>query len=364
MSVSNSEYGEATPHTGSLASAKAPPYGIHVDEYAHITDPDAGELTNPRGVTAPRTVYHNKVDLPRSPDQVDGKCSERYCNGVSNTKYKIEDASGIVKDGEEWAATNKVNSLTNTAGDCYRDSDCSFFYTDSRGKLSQEIVGRCVRRSSTQSECECIPPFFGRNCQLKHCPNATNNGLECGGPERGICDSSSGVCSCKTNVTTSLIVRDENGQDLTKFYGKACELRKCPNDCHVNGVRHGHCEQERDTQEHICRCFPAYYGSDCSKRRCPMSYRGYVCDDHGTCDMNTGKCNCAHGYSNADCSKKFGVHYNYYNQVKATTEPSTEVVQKPPAEHTQNKINYYNEWHTGGGPLGPPAPNPPPPPTP
>ena len=67
-------------------------------------------------------------------------------------------------------------------GDCYRDEDCQFYYKDSSGLLNGEIVGACLRISSTLSECRCTYPFFGRNCQLKHCPNATiSNGLECGG---------------------------------------------------------------------------------------------------------------------------------------------------------------------------------------
>lgn len=327
-----------SPDTSSLVEAVGTPYGLSTQTYNHITDPDKGTQhqqipRTPNGVTAPRTFYHSNLDLHRSPYQVDGKCSERYCNGIPNAAYQIEDGTGVVKGGETWAESNKVNSLANTAGDCYRDSDCSFFYTDSAGKLSQEIVGRCVRRSSTQSECECTHPFFGRNCQMKHCPNATNNGLECGGPDRGTCDSSKGKCTCHQRATATLM-RDENVVHNTKFYGEGCELRRCPNDCMVNGVRQGHCIAERDTQEHICRCFPAFYGSDCSKRRCPMSYRGYVCDNHGTCDMETGKCNCDAGYSHADCANWYGAFTSYHGHEKAATRPTTEVVQS----HSSNWV--------------------------
>jgi len=324
-----------SPETSSLADVVAMPYGITKHTFNHITDPDVDshdqDIPRPDGVTAPRTFIHSNIDLPRSPYQVDGKCSERYCNGIPNAAYQIEDGAGVVKDGETWAESNMLNSLAKTAGDCYRDSDCSFFYTDSSGELSQEIVGTCARRSSTQSECECTSPYFGRNCQQKHCPNATNNGLECGGPDRGSCDSSKGTCTCHPRGTSALL-RDEHEVHSTKFYGEACELRKCPNDCIVDGVRQGHCQAERDTQEHICRCFPAFHGSDCSKRRCPMSYRGYVCDDHGTCDMETGKCTCDTGHGHADCANWYGTFSNYHGDEKAETKSTTEVVHSQTVE--------------------------------
>lgn len=210
-----------------------------------------------------------------------------------------------------------TNSLGNTAGDCYQDSDCTFYYRDSSGKVNPEIVGQCVRSSSTLSECHCTPPFFGRNCQLKHCPNATHNRLECGGPERGVCDSTTGLCTCHATPTSQVeraagrmagsshSVQVESfytdlwtmQQHVTQVFGEACELRRCPNKC----SNQGECVAERDGQEYTCRCFPGFFSEDCSHRRCPLSYRDYVCDNHGKCNTATGSCICNAGYYGRDC---------------------------------------------------------------
>jgi len=245
--------------------------------------------------TSPQT-YTTLVDVPRSPHQTNGECSERYCNGILNDRYKIEDAVGVAKDGEEWAFQNRTNSLGDTAGTCYRDSDCAFYYTDSSGQISSEIVGTCDHATDTHRECTCTYPFHGRNCQLKHCPNSTHNQLECGGPDRGTCDPWSGLCTCKAQNTSS-VERAAGRTHVTQHFGKACELRTCPNKC----SNQGQCVAERDTQELICRCNPGFYSEDCSHRRCPLSYRGYVCDNHGTCNVYTGSCQCETGYYGRDC---------------------------------------------------------------
>ena len=41
-----------------------------------------------------------------------------------------------------------------------------------------------------------------------------------------------------------------------------------------------------------CKCHKKWYMPNCSKKRCPISKRGKICDGKGWCDSKTGLCVC------------------------------------------------------------------------
>ena len=82
----------------------------------------------------------------------------------------------------------------------------------------------CNRRgylNATDGACNCISPYYGRDCSLKHCPSGTSwltqpvadhtklqPYTECS--DMGYCDTSSGECACRDG-----------------FEGRACERISC-----------------------------------------------------------------------------------------------------------------------------------------
>ena len=93
------------------------------------------------------------------------------------------------------------------------------------------------------------------------------------------------------------------------FAGKACELKRCPNDCgdvvesDVVGsansgkvpVRRGTCDGETG----MCHCLPGWGGADCKKKECPGE--DMPCSGHGLCDSATASCACENGWLGEAC---------------------------------------------------------------
>lgn len=81
----------------------------------------------------------------------------------------------------------------------------------------------------------------------------------------------------------------------------------CPNKC----SGHGKCQEDD-----VCACKQNWFGGDCSQRRCPYT-RAWVdgnnpndphyfaeCANKGSCDRETGMCNCDKGYGGSGCRRQ------------------------------------------------------------
>jgi len=81
----------------------------------------------------------------------------------------------------------------------------------------------------------------------------------------------------------------------------------CPNKC----SGHGRC-----IEDDVCSCKQNWFGGDCSQRRCPYT-RAWVdskvatephfyaeCANKGSCDRETGVCNCDVGYGGSGCRRQ------------------------------------------------------------
>jgi len=101
-------------------------------------------------------------------------------------------------------------------------------------------------------------------------------------------------------------------QKSVLFATVACSLASltlsvCPNRCSGQGS----CGKY-DT----CDCYPGYQGADCSARGCPYSrawsdtaqgnddaHHWAECGNRGTCDRNSGECECNEGFTGAGCAR-------------------------------------------------------------
>lgn len=128
---------------------------------------------------------------------------------------------------------------------------------------------------------------------------------ECSG--NGLCDTSSGECSC-----------------FAGYEGRACQRTTCPDDCSGHGV----CQSIKKFYEDVnnddvsyinawdadhnfgCKCDPGYRGPDCSLRECysgadPLNGEGGTegreCSGRGVCDYSSGVCTCFSGYFGENC---------------------------------------------------------------
>mmetsp|Transcript_8641 Transcript_8641/g.11395 ORF Transcript_8641/g.11395 Transcript_8641/m.11395 type:complete len:666 (-) Transcript_8641:165-2162(-) len=125
---------------------------------------------------------------------------------------------------------------------------------------------------------------------------------------RGICDTSTGLCTCNTDWDTS----DGNGNQGTRGdCGYATDtITSCPGEiaCSVQGVCAG-------SPTYTCTCASGWQGSDCSERTCPYSKSWFSyptddeeahlvkseCSDMGTCDREEGLCSCATNFEGSAC---------------------------------------------------------------
>lgn len=167
-----------------------------------------------------------------------------------------------------------------------------------------------------EGKCHCFPGFHGEDCSLRFCPNSTR-GFIC--DNAGICNPHSGECQCSQTIVTPAF-------QVVKAYGKDCSLRTCPL---VNGYE---CDREGDCERTtgLCKCFPGRFGPGCESRTCPRSrtysqgYQqivdgyhqtttiatqhagfGIECDNHGSCNHATGRCECLDGYYGDDCALSY-----------------------------------------------------------
>jgi hypothetical protein len=194
--------------------------------------------------------------------------------------------------------------------------------------------------------CTCYSGFTGPDCSLRECPrdtpwvavaiatdSARSEAMECS--NAGTCDTATGVCECDS-----------------QFEGIACNILSCPLVDGETCAGRGKCISMSEFAEtadlvtsfvktdyslwdaekiYGCVCEPPYFGYDCSLTACstgddPSStLTSAECNGRGSCDYETGSCNCEDGYSSStsqnDCAVKDDMTVAACPQAPASREP-------------------------------------------
>lgn len=122
---------------------------------------------------------------------------------------------------------------------------------------------------------------------------------------RGLCDATTGYCTCSTNYDTSDgYVRPGTRGDCGY---PTQSIQACPGTVSCSG--HGEC---KGNPTYACACSDGWTGADCSNRLCPLDVAWFSyptsadvahiseqveCSNVGVCDRTTGVCACDVGYS-------------------------------------------------------------------
>jgi hypothetical protein len=137
----------------------------------------------------------------------------------------------------------------------------------------------------------------------------TKEDLECS--NRGLCDTSSGICSCSNDFTTSNGYNQPGSRGDCGYATEA--IQYCPGD--ITCSAHGLCLQE---PTYKCQCADGWTGADCSERLCPQDLAWFAlpesdniahintyleCSNAGICDRSTGQCVCNPGFTGASCNR-------------------------------------------------------------
>lgn len=127
---------------------------------------------------------------------------------------------------------------------------------------------------------------------------------------RGICDVSTGTCTCATSFDTS------NGYGAAGQRGDCgyvtTTITDCPGEVSCNGV--GVCA---GPPTYVCECSNGYTGADCTQMVCPTGrswfdyptaansahYSYTECSDAGVCDTEAGVCECMDGFEGSACQR-------------------------------------------------------------
>jgi len=323
--------------------------------YQYEMDNTAESNPESLGTASRKTCFSQGIEAQQSPHQTDGLCGSEHCNGYDpliplgqfneasgQTAYEEPSSPSGAHVSVDTDCTDQKSCSTHVQrkpGRCYRDSDCQFYQKDSQGLISGEIVGKCVRRSDTDSMCECAPAYFGANCEFKRCPRAKDTGFMCNGVQ-----GEGGTSYVNNKKRESYVGDGQYGEDyygplkmgsypgsymgsewntydeiLTvdfdisvdskkmqrgttyvggtcdfetgrcnchpTWYGPSCERRRCPFGQGYKQIfptecsGQGECVPERAGQNSICSCHNNFHGLDCSLMQCPNSTRGFICDN-------------------------------------------------------------------------------------
>ncbi|EGB12801.1 hypothetical protein AURANDRAFT_19500 [Aureococcus anophagefferens] len=160
-------------------------------------------------------------------------------------------------------------------------------------------------------------------CMLRTCPkgratsdlpfskNEAHPMRECS--NNGVCDRLTGKCLC-----------------FASWAGATCQRKLCPNECSGHGhewkngsvVRYEGSASSTTWDESIgvgCLCDSswAFFGADCSLRRCPSHDDPMTaadetdcanCSNRGTCDYGNGLCKCFKGHTGVACERQTTIY--------------------------------------------------------
>eukprot|EP00760_Papus_ankaliazontas_P024997 PhM_4_TR2453/c0_g1_i1/m.65008 len=245
-----------------------------------------------------------------------GRCSDGTC--VCESGYHSADCSQICPGGVKTPCSlhgtcvQETGKCTCDAGwqgepcdilcpggyfPCYGHGTCNALgkcecYNDFRGKYTGDACTKClsgyhgancndacVGGYTDDSGCHCNKYWAGGSCSIP-CPGLFE-GSVCAG--HGIClegNTNPGLCVCETNyysANCSVFCTPSSCRQTALKNNAVCESSTGRCICRDDNVQHWagrHCDQ--------CKTF--WWGQACSLP-CP-------CNNHGTCDQNTGECSC------------------------------------------------------------------------
>ncbi|XP_028407647.1 laminin subunit alpha-like [Dendronephthya gigantea] len=246
-----------------------------------------------------------------------GRC---YCHGQS----------GECNAEESW----KCNCLKNTTGD--QCEKCSPLFNNQKYESGKACTGcQCNNHSlsceydpvkdhgvcqnctgfTTGDTCnQCLPYYYEAllpaehpdRCQACQCNDAGITGE----PGSDLCDETTGLCECKSNVTGRTCGECKNGYwNLRKDNPYGCQ--RCI--CEPAGTLNGSTVCDKETGQ--CKCRDHLVGLECT--RCEDGYFGLTyknpspCEDCScsrvgsvniTCEQTTGSCFCREKFTDNNCS--------------------------------------------------------------
>jgi hypothetical protein len=182
--------------------------------------------------------------------------------------------------------------------------------------------GRCVwaGRFGKDSYCSCENEYYGEGCEHTKCKGKSQQLYEASDKDvcntRGSCDKKDGTCTCGSRKVS---INGTATHTLEYYHGqhKSCENARCPGNGDFDPTRdpsqkyacnrRGSCDIVGGT----CRCDTKYYGTDCSRVKCPGPASGVLyehthpsaCSGRGSCDYNNGTCRCDPKYTGSNCGQ-------------------------------------------------------------
>merc|ERR1711871_637296 len=214
----------------------------------------------------------------------DGRCK---ANSVDDCKFKCESRQNC-KDFY-FEVTNDGPS-----GVCTMCRDCK--KKESNPSSTAHVLTNCT---SNHPVCYCSEGFTGEDCSAELCPN------HCGG--KGVCtavgckcDPGYGGRDCVEKVCSGhgVLAPDGTCTCHVDFKGNLCQTPICP---HMNADKpcsgHGECGVGEDNNAK-CFCDSGFKGAACDIIRCKGDIE---CSNHGTCNTQTGECQCHGNFTGSAC---------------------------------------------------------------
>jgi hypothetical protein len=290
-------------------------------------------------------------------------CAGECPGGAANPCFGIGVCDRVTGDcvcPSGWAGTNcdipcpgGVSSPCNNHGTCLRSAKCSCYDDKFRGHFmgpscdacvsgfgADNCTARCSLQSTTVgTSCVCNPGIAGITCDIA-CPGFGTEGGLCSG--HGTCRQGStgdGVCECQ--------------QD---WYGVNCATYCTVQGCREKGLVNPQCNTGNGTCECQDTATGRWSGPTCDA--CQTFYWGPFCtllcpcNDHGSCDMNEGNCNCFDDdvrghwgsfYCDVCASGYIGVDCKGQNIEFSTNNDRSVSIVLPVAVPAAPSVNFYDD---------------------